>query len=228
MHDPTRQADTIDDEPEAGYESDRPEAGYVMPMTALILIPLMIFAALATDVGAWYIRADQAQRAADSAALAGTVWLPDETAAQNIVLDVAARNGFRDPAWGRPQRRHRECDRERPRPHRRRRSPRRHHHRVAVVLRVGGPRRRRHRAPGRRRCHPRRPDGQPQQRPRYRQPRQLRARHPAGRVSGSASTAGAKTTSRATRSRSASSAPRAPVARSPTPAPVRTSGRTPP
>ena len=90
MHDPTRRTDTIDIEPEAGY---------VMPMTALILIPLMIFAALATDVGAWYIRADQAQRAADSAALAGTVWLPDETAAQNIVLDVAARNGFRDPAW---------------------------------------------------------------------------------------------------------------------------------
>ncbi|MDH3683368.1 MAG: Tad domain-containing protein [Acidimicrobiia bacterium] len=70
-----------------------------MPMTALLLIPLMIFAALATDVGAWYIRADQTQRAADSAALAGTVWLPDQASATQAALDVAARNGFRDPAW---------------------------------------------------------------------------------------------------------------------------------
>jgi Flp pilus assembly protein TadG len=75
------------------------EAGYVLPMMALLLIPLMIFAALATDVGAWYIRADEAQRAADAAALAGTVWLPDQAEATEVALDVAARNGFRDPAW---------------------------------------------------------------------------------------------------------------------------------
>jgi hypothetical protein len=84
---------------EAGGADSRLEAGYVMPMSALLIIPLMIFAALATDVGAWYIKADQAQRAADSAALAGTVWLPDQAAAETIALDVAARNGFRDPAW---------------------------------------------------------------------------------------------------------------------------------
>jgi hypothetical protein len=75
------------------------ERGYVLPMTALLLIPMMIFAALATDVGAWYIRADQAQRASDAAALAGTVWLPDLTTATEVARDVAARNGFRDPAW---------------------------------------------------------------------------------------------------------------------------------
>ena len=75
------------------------EAGYVLPMTALLLIPLMIFAAFATDVGAWYVRADQTQQAADAAALAGTVWLPDEPQAEAVALDVAARNGFRDPAW---------------------------------------------------------------------------------------------------------------------------------
>lgn len=77
----------------------RDEGGYVLPMTAMLLIPLMIFAALATDVGAWYIRADQAQKAADAAALAGTVWLPDQSMATTVALDVAARNGFRDPAW---------------------------------------------------------------------------------------------------------------------------------
>lgn len=75
------------------------ERGYVMPMTALLLVPLMIFAALATDVGAWYIRADQIQRASDAAALAGTVWVPDMTKATSVARDVAARNGFRDPAW---------------------------------------------------------------------------------------------------------------------------------
>ena len=73
--------------------------GYVLPMSALLLVPLMIFAAFATDVGAWYIRADQAQQAADAAALAGTVWLPDTSTANTVALDVAARNGFRDPAW---------------------------------------------------------------------------------------------------------------------------------
>jgi Putative Flp pilus-assembly TadE/G-like len=75
------------------------EGGYVLPMTALLLVPMMIFAALATDVGAWYIRADQAQRASDAAALAGTVWLPDQAKATEVARDVAARNGFRDPAW---------------------------------------------------------------------------------------------------------------------------------
>ena len=85
--------------PSLESEQAEPEAGYVMPMTAMIIIPLMIFAALATDVGAWYIKADQAQRAADAAALAGTVWLPDQAAAEQVALDIAARNGFRDPAW---------------------------------------------------------------------------------------------------------------------------------
>ena len=77
----------------------RGDGGYILPMTALLLVPLMIFAALATDVGAWYVRADQSQRAADAAALAGTVWLPDQAKAAEVALDVAARNGFRDPVW---------------------------------------------------------------------------------------------------------------------------------
>lgn len=75
------------------------ESGYVAAMTALLMIPLMLFAALATDVGAWYVKADQTQNAADAAALAGTVWLPDETAALAAAQETAARNGFRDPAW---------------------------------------------------------------------------------------------------------------------------------
>ncbi len=101
---PRHPARSLDRGPEQS-DADRPatrrrlEAGYVMPMTAIIIIPVMIFAALATDVGAWYVKADQAQRAADAAALAGTVWLPDQSAAETAALDAAARNGFRDPAW---------------------------------------------------------------------------------------------------------------------------------
>ncbi|MEL7158903.1 MAG: pilus assembly protein TadG-related protein, partial [Actinomycetota bacterium] len=68
-------------------------------MAALLLIPLMIFAALAVDVGAWYVRADQTQKAADAAALAGTVWLPDQAKALEVAVDIAARNGFRDASW---------------------------------------------------------------------------------------------------------------------------------
>lgn len=79
--------------------SQTDDDGYVMPMTALLMVPLMIFAALAVDIGSWFVRADQAQRAADAAALAGTVWLPDFTKASEVARDVAARNGFRDPAW---------------------------------------------------------------------------------------------------------------------------------
>ena len=67
-----------------------------MPMTALLLIPLMIFAALAVDVGAWYVEADQAQRAADAGALAGVVWMPDLTRATQAAKDTTARNGFVD------------------------------------------------------------------------------------------------------------------------------------
>ncbi|MEZ5226562.1 MAG: pilus assembly protein TadG-related protein [Acidimicrobiales bacterium] len=55
---------------EATLTGDEAQAGYVLATTALLLIPLMIFAALAVDVGGWYAQATQAQRAADAAALA--------------------------------------------------------------------------------------------------------------------------------------------------------------
>ena len=99
MHEQPPREQSLHEQPDVDLASEKEQAGYVMPMTAMIIIPLMIFAALATDVGAWYIKADQAQRAADAAALAGTVWLPDQTSARSVALDTAARNGFRDPAW---------------------------------------------------------------------------------------------------------------------------------
>lgn len=74
------------------------EGGYVIAMTALLLIPMMIFAAFATDVGAWYVRGQEVQRASDAAALAAVVWMPDEATATAVAIDVAARNGFVDQA----------------------------------------------------------------------------------------------------------------------------------
>lgn len=72
------------------------ERGYVLATTALLLIPLMIFAALAVDVGGWYSRAAQIQRAADAASLAAVVYMPNEPKATAAALQVAAANGFED------------------------------------------------------------------------------------------------------------------------------------
>lgn len=72
------------------------EQGYVIATTALLLVPMMIFAAFATDVGAWYVRAQEVQRAADAAALASVVWMPDLDAAEKAAVEVAALNGFHD------------------------------------------------------------------------------------------------------------------------------------
>ncbi|MGN6693421.1 MAG: pilus assembly protein TadG-related protein [Aquihabitans sp.] len=70
------------------------ERGYVMVMFALLLVPLLLMAGLAVDVGHWYSRISDMRRAADAAALAGVVWLPDIDAARTAALDAAARNGF--------------------------------------------------------------------------------------------------------------------------------------
>ena len=79
-------------------QSSQPsQRGYVLAMTALLLVPLMIFAAFAVDVGAWYVKGQQAQRAADAAALAGVVWMPNFSEAEAAAVDAARRNGFEEP-----------------------------------------------------------------------------------------------------------------------------------
>ncbi len=84
---------------EAGpAESD--ERGYIVAQTALLLIPLMIFAAFATDIGYWYVQGQKAQQAVDAAALAGVTLLPDVDAAITEAREVAARNGFTDATPG--------------------------------------------------------------------------------------------------------------------------------
>lgn len=65
-----------------------------MPSTALLLLPLMIFAALAVDVGGWSVQATRTQAASDAAALAAAPLLPDETAATDLARQIAAANGY--------------------------------------------------------------------------------------------------------------------------------------
>ncbi len=74
----------------------RGERGYVLAMFGLLLVPLLLMAGLAVDVGSWYNRASDIQKAADAASLAGVVWLPDEAKAREVATAVAALNGFDD------------------------------------------------------------------------------------------------------------------------------------
>jgi Flp pilus assembly protein TadG len=72
----------------------RADQGYVLILTALLMLPLLAITGLAVDLGAWYARAAAIQRAADAAALAGVVYLPDYGRASTVAADIASDNGF--------------------------------------------------------------------------------------------------------------------------------------
>jgi hypothetical protein len=82
------------------------ESGYVLAMSALLMIPLLIFTAFAVDVGAWYLKAADIQTASDASSLAAVVHMPSRSDARAAALDSAARNGYIDQpgcdAWGDP------------------------------------------------------------------------------------------------------------------------------
>ena len=74
------------------------DRGYAIALTALLLIPLLAFVAVAVDLGSWYGTATKIQRASDAAALAGVVYLPNEGQAIAEARRVAEANGFPDNA----------------------------------------------------------------------------------------------------------------------------------
>lgn len=76
----------------------RDERGVTLIMTSLVLIPLMIFAAFGVDVASWYSRASYLQRAADSASLAGVVWMPNFAKARTEACNSLRQNGIVDGA----------------------------------------------------------------------------------------------------------------------------------
>ncbi len=71
------------------------ESGYVAVFIALCLPLLVGMCALAVDVATWQVTGTKAQKAADAAALGGSVYLPDDQAAAfAVAVDLAARNGY--------------------------------------------------------------------------------------------------------------------------------------
>jgi Flp pilus assembly protein TadG len=73
------------------------DGGYVLPLLALMLVPLLVATAFAVDLGAWYAQGNRIQRAADAAALAGVVWAADEanpTKWDTVARETATKNGF--------------------------------------------------------------------------------------------------------------------------------------
>lgn len=76
------------------------ERGFILAQAALVFVPLLIFAAFATDIGAWYVEGQKVQRSVDAAALAAVAFLPDLDAAEQAARDTAARNGFVDATPG--------------------------------------------------------------------------------------------------------------------------------
>ena len=74
--------------------SGKDDNGYILALTALMLVPLLAFTAFAVDMGAWYAQGTKMQRAVDNAALAGVVWLPDQTAAAAAATAVLQSNGY--------------------------------------------------------------------------------------------------------------------------------------
>jgi hypothetical protein len=75
-------------------QRSRGERGIAVIMTGLALIPLMVFAAFGVDLASWYSRISYIQKAADAAALAGTVWMPDVTEATDVACESLERNGI--------------------------------------------------------------------------------------------------------------------------------------
>src|SRR5437773_8282941 len=73
----------------------REQRGQVLVIVAVMIVALLGFTGLVTDV-AWYeVNLMRIQRAADAAALAGVVYLPTNVAgAQNAALQESSKNGF--------------------------------------------------------------------------------------------------------------------------------------
>ena len=71
------------------------ERGAVAIVTALILTVLLGFVGLGVDIGFWYYQGWRQQQAADQAALAGAVFLPNDIAQATLIAkQFAAINGY--------------------------------------------------------------------------------------------------------------------------------------
>jgi len=72
------------------------EDGQVLVLTTLLLVVLLGFAALTIDIGRVYITKSKLQNAADAAALAGALDLPNSSTAISTAIDYAGKNGAQE------------------------------------------------------------------------------------------------------------------------------------
>ena len=76
-------------------ERDRRERGIAVVWLAITLLTMVLFAGFAVDVSNWYLRAERIQRAADAAAHAGVIFMPNDlTSATTTARAAATRNGY--------------------------------------------------------------------------------------------------------------------------------------
>lgn len=74
----------------------RGQQGVAILLTAMLLIPLMVFAAYGVDLASWYSRISYLQKSSDAASLAGTVWMPQLSQAKLVACNSLQRNGIGD------------------------------------------------------------------------------------------------------------------------------------
>lgn len=74
----------------------RDQAGYAAILVSLLCATIFIpLAALAVDVGRWYVEVQRVQNAADAAATAGVTYMPsDFDSAKSTAIAVSGRNGY--------------------------------------------------------------------------------------------------------------------------------------
>ena len=70
------------------------EDGVAVVLVALMLVPLVLFAAYGVDLAAWRARVTFLQKNADAAATASVVWMPNIQKATQIATDTLAMNGI--------------------------------------------------------------------------------------------------------------------------------------
>jgi len=70
--------------------------GVAAVLVALLVIPLVLFAALGVDVASWHSRVSFLQKSADAAAAAGSVWMPNLIKATTVAEESLAMNGIVD------------------------------------------------------------------------------------------------------------------------------------
>ncbi len=69
--------------------------GVAIMITALLLVPMMMFAAFGVDLASWYSRTSYLQKSVDAASLAGTVWMPSMPLAVPAACRSLDQNGIR-------------------------------------------------------------------------------------------------------------------------------------